>query len=430
MSDENFLSMNLIQRAIARTLLPAATKATPVAPDTKADASFFGLDWLVSARQTAAGINVSRDVALRYAPVAAAVDVLSNAIAQLPAKVMRRLPEGGEEVAADHPAHQIVHDCWNSFTSATSGVQTLVQNALLDGDGVAIANRYPDGRVAELITLASDAFAIERDPVTGEPFLRLHIANGVTRVVDWGDVIHVPARIRSCDGITGLAPILLGREAIALGIVLDQTAATIIANLATPGGILTLPGNVNADQVPAIRESWNDGFKGTNKGSIAVFGKGTEYVPVAAQALVEQQYLEQRAFQIQEIARLFNVPVSMLQDYSRQTWSNAAAAKEHFLQFSLLPWLRSLSENFERVLLTEEERPTYKIVHVVEDFLRADVASRATAYASFRSAGIYTANELRKLEGLPSLPEGDTLASPYTTSNTPAPTEEASDDGE
>lgn len=401
------------------------TKSAPSTPT-----GYFGLDWLFAARSTAAGITVNRDVALSYAPVAAAVDVLSNVIAQLPAKVMRRLADGGEEVAADHPAHRLIHDRFNAFTSTTSGVQTLIQNAVLDGDGVAIANRLPNGEVAELITLAPGTFGIELDNTTGEPFVRVSLANGGNRIVDWADVIHIPARVRSRNGITGLSPIYLGRDAIALGIVLDQTAATVMGNLASPGGILTLGhANVNPEQVNTVRDSWRAGFHGGGKGNVAVFGKDASYTPVTFQPMAEQQYLEQRAYQLQEIARLFNVPVSMLQDYSRQTWQNAAAAKEHFLQFSLLPWLRSLSENFERVLLTDDERRTFKIVHVVEDFLRADVASRAAAYASFRSAGVYTSNELRKLEGLPMLPDGDTLASPFTTSNTaPAPTQEMSDE--
>ena len=52
---------------------------------------------------TGAGIRVTPDTALQSVAVYACVRVLSETIAQLPLNVYRRLPDGGKELADDHP---------------------------------------------------------------------------------------------------------------------------------------------------------------------------------------------------------------------------------------------------------------------------------------------------------------------------------------
>ena len=86
-----------------------------------------------------------------------------------------------------------------------------------------------------------------------------------------------------------------------------------------------------------------------------------------------------------------------------------------FLQFTLLPWLRTWEAAYRRILLNPDERATLSIEFIVDDLLRADTATRANSYGQFRSMGAMTANEVRKRENLPALPGGDKLENPYTT---------------
>jgi hypothetical protein len=48
--------------------------------------------------------------------------------------------------------------------------------------------------------------------------------------------------------------------------------------------------------------------------------------------------------------------------------------------------------------------------------LMADPAARANAFAQYRSAGVMTANDVRRELNLPPLPDGDVLASPHVQS--------------
>lgn len=68
------------------------------------------------------------------------------------------------------------------------------------------------------------------------------------------------------------------------------------------------------------------------------------------------QFLENRKFQILEIARAFNIPAPMIGDLERATWSNSEQKGREFLSYTLEPWLRALEGALARALLTDEER--------------------------------------------------------------------------
>jgi hypothetical protein len=53
--------------------------------------------------------------------------------------------------------------------------------------------------------------------------------------------------------------------------------------------------------------------------------------------------------------------------------------------------------------------------------LRGNAAERAEAIAKFRAAGVYTANEARRLENLPAMDGGDKLENPYVQSGKTEP---------
>ena len=73
---------------------------------------------------------------------------------------------------------------------------------------------------------------------------------------------------------------------------------------------------------------------------------------IVALTSVDAQFLEMRAFQTVEIARAFNVPVSMIGDLSRATWSKQPGTEQAIPATSLLlPWLEAWTAAYSRVLL-------------------------------------------------------------------------------
>jgi HK97 family phage portal protein len=119
----------------------------------------------------------------------------------------------------------------------------------------------------------------------------------------------------------------------------------------------------------------------------------------------DAQFLMTRQFQVEEIARLYGVPLHMLQSQSKTTsWgSGIAQMSQGFVTYTVAPWLVKWEQELDRKLLTEAEiKDGFYIKHNVGALLRGDPATRADYYTKARNAqtGWMTRNEVRALEDL------------------------------
>ena len=408
----------MLQRVL-HAIKPLETKSAVLSP-------LWGLDAFV-APTTLSGTAVNAVSAMNSTAYAAALRLFSDALGTMPVKLMRRLADGGKEPATDHPLYDLIHDEANPWTSAGAARSGAITDAIQTGGGFLLVIRDRHGVPVELHRLDPGAVSVERDRNTLEPYFRVRLADGGEAIYLFNEVIHIPSPYKAADGISGLPFWRVAREALGLAIQLEASAAHIIANSATPSGVISSEKAIGDEGVSALGRSWRATFGSGGRGSVGVLDDGLKYESIPPVEMADQQFLEFRAFQVQEIARVFGVPVSMLGDLSRATWSNASEMNRQFLEHSLLPWIVTFEAAFTRALLTKEERKDYAVTFVTDHFTRANVSERATAYASFRASGVYTSNELRRLEGLPARADGDTLASPHVQSdnaNAPAPKED------
>lgn len=379
-------------------------------PETKAATSGLSnpADWLVSlfgGLPSASGVTVGPTTAMRSTAVSAAVALISNAVATLPCKVFARLPDGGKQPDPAHPAYALTHSTANPWTSAGELRRELTVDSLLYGCGFGLVVRA-GGRPVEIHRLAPGSVTVDCAD-DGAPIYRIQLKNGDAIIRGYADVVSIRA--------PGGSPVTNARDAIGLSITLENHASKLFANGARPSGLLKFTGTLSPEAAQRIKESWQRAHAGGNSGGTAVLENGGDFTPLAFTS-TDAQFQEARAFQVVEIARAFNVPVSMIGDLSRATWSNSLEQRKAFLTFTLLPWLRLWTDNYERVLLSDDDRETHSIDFVTADFLRADTAARAESYSKFRASGVMTANEIRALENLPPLPGGDVLESPHVQS--------------
>jgi HK97 family phage portal protein len=385
-------------------------------PSEAIEAKEFSFPEIFLGAPTLSGPVVTPSTAMRVPAVANAVTLISTVVGTLPSKVFSRDPKGGKSADNAHPAHALVHDQANAWTSAGKLREILTADALLHGNGYAYANRVR-GRVREFIRLDPLSVTVVASD-TGEPVYRQGTGPNM-RTFSYKDVLHIACPGVSHDGLTGTSPIHQAREAIGLALTLEQHAARLFGRGARPSGVLKFPSKLGPDSAARIRDSWHQAHAGEASGRTAVLEEGGDFQPLSFSS-VDAQFAELRAFQIVEIARAFNVAPSMLQDMGRATWSNSEQANLAFLQLTLLPWLRAWEAAYRRTLLTPTERDQVSIEFVLDDLLRADTATRAQAYASFRAMGVMSANEIRSKENLPAHPDGDTLSNPFTDAGKPA----------
>lgn len=385
------------------------TRKSPPAPEAKSeltDSDSTSWQSLVDFfTPSSTGVTVTAENAVRVPAVNAAVSLISETMRMLPCKLYRATDDG-KDAETDHPAYGLVHDTANDWQSAGQIRQQITIDSLLHGDGFGFVGKA-GGKPTEILHLPRHTVIVEWDDLN-RPSYRI---GSTTYSTD--EIIHL--QMPSLDGKRGLGLLQAGREAIGLAILLERSAARLFKNSARPGGVLSFKGSLNATAASRIAQSWKAAHGGDKAGGTAVLDNEGSYTPVQFTS-VESQHQEQRSFAINEIARLTRVPATMLSDLSRATWSNTEQLNLQFLQTCLLPWLRSWTDAYSRTLLTKEERSTLSFEFVVDDLLRADTAARATAYSQFRSMGVMTSNDVRRLENLPPLPGGDVLQNPFTTS--------------
>ena len=114
----------------------------------------------------------------------------------------------------------------------------------------------------------------------------------------------------------------------------------------------------------------------------------------------DAQFLETRKFQIEEIARLYRVPLHMIGDLEHATFSNIEQQSLEFVKYTLDPWLVRWEQSLQKSLLSDSEKGRYFVKFNVEGLLRGDYASRMQGYATARQNGWMSANDIRELEDL------------------------------
>jgi HK97 family phage portal protein len=394
---------------------PFSTKAAPlIAVEEKSDLTDeFSESWatlLGPFAIIANGVSVSAASAMRVPAVNCAVRTIAETVATLPAKVFKTVDDS-KEPDEKHVAYPLVNGDANDWHSAGKVRELVTIDAILWGDGFAWVNKF-GGKPTEIIHLKRSQITVEWSDI-GEP---KYIVG--TEVKPSDEIIHIQAP--SIDGERGMGLISAGRDAISLAILLERASTSLVKNGSRPSGILSFKGMLKPDALKRAGEAWKAAHGGSNSGGTAPLDNDAKYTPVAFTS-VDSQHQEQRVFSIGEISRLTRVPVTMLQDLSNGTVSNTEQQNLQFLQLCLLPWLRAWTDAYRRCLLTKDERGDICVDFLVDDLLRGDSQARAQAYQQYRAAGVMTANDVRRKEGLPALPDGNTLSSPFTTAGTPKP---------
>ena len=116
-------------------------------------------------------------------------------------------------------------------------------------------------------------------------------------------------------------------------------------------------------------------------------------------------YEKLTADQIEEIARMYRVPLHMIGDLDHATFSNVEHLSLDFVKYSLDPWIVRWEQSLQKALLSDSEKGQYFVKFNVDGLLRGDYASRMQGYATARQNGWMSANDIREKEDMNMLSE-------------------------
>lgn len=353
------------------------------------------------------GISVTEESSMKLSAVYACVRVLSEDTASLPLKIYKRGPDNSKTVAVNHPLYRILHDIPNSNQSSFEFRETMMTHLCLWGNFYCKKIIDNLGNIKELIPVEPwkvELFEDKTKPLEYQKRYVIYEDSG-QKVYFSHEILHIKGL--SLNGKTGLSPIAYAREAIGLGLAAEQFGSQYFGQGTNIGGALESPGPLSDAAYNRLKADLLAKRQGLqNSHSVMILEEGLKFAKTVIPP-EDSQFIETRKFQLNEIARIFRVPPHMIADLDRATFSNIEHQSIGYVVHTLRPWLVRIEQAFFMQCLTEKEQNKYFVEHSVDGLLRGDFKTRQDGYAIARQNGWMSANDIRKLENLDPIEDGD-----------------------
>ncbi len=360
------------------------------------------------------GVGAGRlrnDQALRLSAVFAAVDIRSNDMSVLPSYIQDRFTR--ERV--EHDLHDVLSVRPNEAMSRQVQDKLLEWSTVMTGNALEWNIRNGNGRIVEQIPITGDLVHMWldqyrrpwydiTDPVTHERF-----------TLPNEDVCHYKGP--SNNGLWGIPLIEFGQNAIRTGLASQEYGAAYYESGCHLSGALTMDGDLsgyvndkdgkptNVTKKDAMRSEFQKAYGGAvNAHKVAILDHGMKYQSLAP-SQSDMQFMEQINATVEDIARIFGVPLYKLQA-GKQSYN---ANEQNSIEYAkmLQPRVTQIEQERTYKLLTPSERRAgLQIKMNMRALMRADDKSRAAYYDDMKLNG-YTINDILRLEDMPDVPGGD-----------------------
>ncbi len=355
---------------------------------------------------------------MQVSAVFACVSILSYDLAKLGASIFRGERWGKRQKAADHYLYSLLKRPapWLTWFEFCGMLQSSV---LLRGNGYAVILRDGRGRPTMLVPINPDRVALWEAPdgelfymVTRSGLHEMAVLRSEPLLIHSDDIFHLKAL--TLNGLLGLSPIGMAREAIGLAIAQEQLASRWAGNSAKPSGVLTTDQKLSPEAAKRLAEDWKTLNSGLyNAGKTAILEQGLKWQPLAMTSQ-DMEFLASRQFQLAEIARVFRLPLHMLGVAERMSGNSITQLAQDYLNNSLSTWIEMWEQ---RIPFTFDlDADEMFIEFDVDRLLRADISTRFAAHRiSLGGTGWRTINEIRSDEGQDDVEGGDTVFRPVNT---------------
>lgn len=386
-----------VEAAVAETRSSLENPATPLS-DVAAWKSLMG-EW-----HAVAGVTVTPETALEVPAIWAAINFIASTIAALPLQVFVK-NENGRDTANSDPLYGILHDAPNDELTSYQWRKGMMISALSRGRGLSYIERNLAGRVVNVWPLETDKTTIERRD--GKKRYRYKPDNGREVIYEAREIIDIPWMLKP-DGLAHVDPIAKLKGVVGLAIALQRYAEKFFLNGGVPPlamqGSVPSPGAASravTDLKKAVRDA------NSEQRDFVFVPAGHELKPIGVDPS-KSQMEEARRFQVEEVARVYNLPPTFLQDLTHGTFSNTEQLDLFFTKHTVSQWVEAWEQELNLKLFSARNRTKF-VEFNVDGLLRGEFKTRMEGNARAIQTGQITPNEARAMENRPPKPNGDDL---------------------
>ena len=388
----------------------------------------------------------AEDRGLQQGAVWNSITLLGDSVGQVPRHVFRRDSEGIRVRLRNHPVSRVVRHpspnmsgftFWRSITMHVAGW----------GNGYAIIHRDGAGSVSELelihparvdIDELSDGslrYRVQPVQTLGSRQVAVEQPERPPRIIAAADMLHILDK--SFDGKIGVSAIRVHAITVGAAAAQEEYAAQFFGKAPRISGVLETDKALGVPETKSLRERFKSLFSrgGEHEGSVAVLTNGLKFKELTTVSPVDADYVNGRKLSTAEIAALFRVPTTFLNQLDAATYNNVANLSLGFVRFTLTPLMVNIEDELNRKVVRERDRDSVFVEHQAAALLRSTVKERFEAYQIALSAGFVTGNEVRALENLAPLDGLDDARvplnmAPATEADEPAPPPESEEEEE
>lgn len=359
-------------------------------------------DYLGIGGHNDAGVSVNEKTALGLTAVYRAVSLTASTLAGLPLKTYRDnapdVPGGRVQVASvfDNPG--------GLFYTPFEFKQIMFTHLLLHGNAYLLHIYSGAGTLVALFPIHPMMVTPELAPDGQSRQYKVTGTDGVTKIYTDADLTHVMGP--STDGLQGLSPIRVARNALGTAIAADKAAARMFSSGLLIGGIVTSDETLDENDAATILAGLKAKLTGTqNAGDIAIVNASLKFQPWTMNA-EDAQFIESRQYQVAEVARLFGTPVQLLAQDGASSWgSGIQELVRGWQKFTLTAWTTPAEERFSRLLAD-----TRFCEFEYQGLNQGSPAEEIALLVQQVQTGILTIDEARAIRNMPPLPTGSGTA--------------------
>jgi HK97 family phage portal protein len=357
------------------------------------------LEWLTPG-PTASGIPVTETSALGMSAVYQAVNLIAGTSASLPLHGYRATDSDVRERVA--PTSQAAGLLRNPHPDMTPYElwETVYAHLCLWGNAYLRILRNQNNQVVELWPIHPARVKAGRESEHGT---KVYQIDGGEQPHTDKTILHIPGF--GYDGICGVSPIRFARQNIGLALAAEKYGASLFGNGSLASGILQTEQRLKEGDADRLKKRWRDKATGLdNAHDVVVLDTGAKFQQLSI-APEDAQFIESRRFQITEVARMYGIPPHMLMETDRSTSWGTGIEQQNigFVTYTLRRWLIRVEQRVTRLLSPQAVFASY----AVEGLLRGDSKERAQFYAQMFKLGVYSTNDIRRLENLPPVEGGN-----------------------
>lgn len=348
----------------------------------------------------------NQDQALTISAYWASIRLLSEVVASMPIRCYNiDIKKHTKTVNTENHLWNIINYRPNRYQTRTEFIESLVFSLSSWGNAYFRIQRNGAKKIISLMPLAASQVKVQllRD---GEVTYHYTDASNNTIVYAAESIWHIKL---FGNGIVGLSPLQYAARALGIAYEMDKRMGTLAANGGKTNGILTVDQALKPEQRESIRQAYK-GLENGDSDELFILEAGFDYKQTSLSPS-DMQLIENRRFQIEDIARFMGVPSVLINDTSATTtWgSGIEQITQGFYKLNLRPYLERIESSIQRWLMPEVEGKTTIIEFDFDALLRADKITRMDASNKAINSGVLTPNEARADEGLKPMLGGDRI---------------------